>query len=334
MFPNHHSFLTSVTHHYPEDPYDDTLAQISTNETSSYIMTRSVNSGSFSYHSGRAFTSSRYLAAGDELFINYPPRFLDAHPSLDLVPRRQDYFVAASIVSSTLDSFNIHFLSPLSLDSIQSRNSTLIESMLLVMREKLSQITENVQRKAILVPTTKEELFRVLNTAAKIDSVQSTPYTLEMALAQELSVKKRSVEWIVENGYCLDNIISNKSTIPGVGRGAFARRRILKNSIIVHTPMLHIIHKDELRLHRVQVDGKGHLKRNKNVMTGMQLLYNYCMGHRQSNFLLCPTTNSMLINHCKKKDEHCGGPNAFVNWSDDESTNEWRRLSLDEIAQV
>jgi hypothetical protein len=332
MFPNHHSFLRSMSHEYPKDPYDDTLAQISTTAANITIK-RNENSGGFSYHSGRTFVSSRNIEAGEELFIYYGNQFLDARPSLDLVPRRQDFFDAAAIVSSSLEAFNMtHF----SLDSFSSSaNSSLLESVLLLINDNVDKKAENVHRTASLLPKTQAELIRVLNTIAKLDLDQSTPNIYEMALAKEISVQKRSVEWIVENGYCLDNMIFNKSSIPGVGYGAYSRRRIPKNSIIIHTPMLQILHKDALNLYLVQADANGEFTRNDQVKIGMQLLLNYCLGHRQSNLLLCPTTNSMLINHCRKNEnKHCDGPNAYFKWSDDASTNEWRKLSLEEIAQV
>eukprot|EP00550_Attheya_septentrionalis_P001234 CAMPEP_0198283790 /NCGR_PEP_ID=MMETSP1449-20131203/3391_1 /TAXON_ID=420275 /ORGANISM="Attheya septentrionalis, Strain CCMP2084" /LENGTH=79 /DNA_ID=CAMNT_0043980625 /DNA_START=7 /DNA_END=243 /DNA_ORIENTATION=+ len=37
-------------------------------------------------------------------------------------------------------------------------------------------------------------------------------------------ITKRSVEWLKENGKCLDNIKAGNSTIPEAGRGAFATR--------------------------------------------------------------------------------------------------------------
>ena len=85
-----------------------------------------------------------------------------------------------------------------------------------------------------------------MGTATDFELEQSSPHKFEIALAKEMSIQKKTVEDIVQTGYCLDNIIPRQSTIPGAG--AFAKRRIQKNSTIVHTPMLHILHKDALNL--------------------------------------------------------------------------------------
>lgn len=42
----------------------------------------------------------------------------------------------------------------------------------------------------------------------------------------------RSLEWLQENGKCIDNIVPRQSTIEGAGRGAFAKRNLPKGSII------------------------------------------------------------------------------------------------------
>ena len=98
-------------------------------------------------------------------------------------------------------------------------------------------------------------------------------------------------------GYCLDNIREGSSTIEGAGRGAFAKRRLEKGSVVAPAPLVQIIDSSVLDSDMA----------NNNATS--QLLLNYCFGHRTSKLLLCPTTHVTLINHNYK------APNAEIRWS-------------------
>lgn len=98
------------------------------------------------------------------------------------------------------------------------------------------------------------------------------------------------------SGYCLDNIREGPSTIKNAGRGAFAKRRLSKDSVIAPAPL-------------VQVFDKATLDIDMPNNATSQLLVNYCFGHDKSNLLLCPTTQVALMNHNSKS------PNAVIRWS-------------------
>lgn len=57
--PNHHCVLSYLDMHYPEPPYDDTLAN----------RYKDPSAGAFSYNRGREFTVSHFQAAGSEIFL-------------------------------------------------------------------------------------------------------------------------------------------------------------------------------------------------------------------------------------------------------------------------
>jgi hypothetical protein len=102
---------------------------------------------------------------------------------------------------------------------------------------------------------------------------------------------QRSVEWITQNGICLDNIKAGKSKIKGAGRGAIATRFIPKGSIIAPIPLVVIPDRDSLLV-------KYPKKKNKKQQIKMQLLLNYCFGHTNSSVLFFPTSPIVnLINH-------------------------------------
>jgi len=141
---------------------------------------------------------------------------------------------------------------------------------------------------------------------------------LSYALAREISTYHRSVDWIKENGMCMDNIVPKTSTLEQAGNGAFARRSLSRGEIIIPYPLLHIADSDVMGTYNVYVDKHGSLVRDTSKMSGnKQLIVNYCFGHQESSLLLCPETNGILINHCSKRKGQCGkdGPNVEYRWA-------------------
>mmetsp|Transcript_8838 Transcript_8838/g.21598 ORF Transcript_8838/g.21598 Transcript_8838/m.21598 type:complete len:581 (-) Transcript_8838:148-1890(-) len=110
------------------------------------------------------------------------------------------------------------------------------------------------------------------------------------------------IEHLKMNGFCMDNIRPRKSRIKGAGRGAFATRDLLENSIVAPVPVA-LVHRDELRNHR-------------NHKQSHQLLLNYCFGHRSSSWLLFPYSPAVnLINHYNE-------PNVELRWSTASNVNQ------------
>ncbi|KAL7545891.1 hypothetical protein ACHAWF_009247 [Thalassiosira exigua] len=121
----------------------------------------------------------------------------------------------------------------------------------------------------------------------------------------------RTLEWLSEHGRCMDNIRPAQSTIKQAGRGAFAARMIPKGGLVAPGPLLHIPNRTAFNMYGVGEDGH----RDADNLVGMQLILNYCFGHRESTVLLCPYTSpSAYINHSSE-------PNAKVVWSDDSTPN-------------
>ena len=155
----------------------------------------------------------------------------------------------------------------------------------------------------------------------------------------ENTIQKRSVEWIKENGICLDAIRPGKSNIPGAGWGAFAQGFIRKGDIVSPAPLLNVANRETFNIYEDEVDEETGEVVDSTVI-GQQLLLNYCFGHTASQLLLCPQTNSILLNHCSKRTPELGqcgkdGPNAKAQWAQnwDVDTAEWLQMSLDEVIQ-
>ena len=168
---------------------------------------------------------------------------------------------------------------------------------------------------------------------------------LVKALARSV-LEPRPIEWIKQNGVCLEHLVPKKSTIHDAGLGGFAQYGVAKDEIIVPTPVLQTVHKEILTLYE-RINKSNNYRHNirdfidnpEKYKVGTGLLYNYCFGHTDSSMLLCPLTSAMLINHCsvgRSKQFDCGhpdGPNAVVRWSSgwDNDSIQWRNATLDEI---
>ena len=174
-----------------------------------------------------------------------------------------------------------------------------------------------------LFPKSEDDLKRILQSSN--DSHEMID--LSLAIAKEMSINRRSVDWIKEHGMCLENILPGRSTIQQAGNGAIAQRRISKGDVVAPASTLQITDRNALRIPAFDPEGR------------LQLLINYCFGHKESSLLLCPNTNAILINHCSQRrpDLHpCGPdrgePNAEYRWAKwDHATKDWLQKSIPEM---
>jgi SET domain len=133
----------------------------------------------------------------------------------------------------------------------------------------------------------------------------------------------RSIQWLEENGRCLDNIKPDISTIRQAGRGAFATRRIKKGDVIIPMPVVHV------RRHHMEIyHGDDYEDETAEFwLDGKQLLLNYCYGHPESSLLLFPYAPvSNYINH------NVSQANAELRWSSlSNHHGEWLQRSPDSL---
>jgi hypothetical protein len=179
-----------------------------------------------------------------------------------------------------------------------------------------------------------EKYEEVLNDASTHDprlrralpnSVKDVPAAIEMGTAR-FSVKEsiQSLQWLEENGACLDNIVGGTSTIPQASRGAFATRSIQVGEVISTTPVFALDRKN-LKLFK-EVKGLDGTSKRRHV--GYQLILNYCYGHPESSLVLFPTSSYFgFINHGSKHEA-----NAEIRWSSlPYHKSEWLNSTLDDI---
>ena len=197
------------------------------------------------------------------------------------------------------------------------------------------------ERAAESLPASLEDFAEILQQfSSKSSSSHSETHNpdIAMALARK-SLIPRTVDWIVSQGKCLDNLIPEVSTLHDAGRGAFAQRFISKGSMVVPAPVIQITDASELYMFDFDT----------NERVGTQLLLNYCFSHPGDTLLLCPQSNAILINHCSNRrltayggdcdrynrndDDTLRGPNAYVRWASswDPETGKSLKMSLEEI---
>lgn len=175
--------------------------------------------GSHSWHGNVLFDASKNIQAGEELFVSYGDEWFVARSDmLGHVPGQSHYKEA----DESLSRF-------------------------------LAENKQNAQNYAYV----NAEYDKVLKEAQEKDMRlrMAFPNNLnEVAAAVEMGTARYSakhsvqtVEWLEENGVCIDNIVSGQSTIPQAGRGAFATRSIRAGERVTSTPLV-TLERDELLL--------------------------------------------------------------------------------------
>lgn len=283
--PNSHAYINNIQ-------FED--ASVVPYDDSLLDRTKDPGAGANSYFIGRKTMTREDVEAGEELFMRYPAKFMNQMSEKYNIPRRGDFDIVGEAV--------------LKLVKIYGKD---------VKRWKDDGLISLIPDRATsLLPKTQAEMENVL---ARKD------IGMGMAIAKEVSLKKRSVEWIKENGVCMDNFAPFPSTNKRAGHGAIAKRWMMEGDVVGLAPILHVSNRDVLRIPAFTGDE-------------WQLILNYCIGHKHSSLLLCPNTNVNWVNHCstRKPDEHpCGSkgsPNAeyrFASWN--RVNKEWMNKTVSEI---
>ena len=124
---------------------------------------------------------------------------------------------------------------------------------------------------------------------------------------------KRSIQWLHENGKCIDHIVPGRSTIPGAGHGAFAKRDLPNGTTITGSPLHHVPSRRFFEMYAFDED--NHMRRTNRII-GLQLLVNYCFSHPLTTLHLCPYGAGVnYINHNKTM------ANVKVQWAEDGKTS-------------
>lgn len=145
----------------------------------------------------------------------------------------------------------------------------------------------------------------------------------DMGVLQQPSAT-RSLEWLEENGKCIDHIFSGTSTIDGAGHGAFAKRELPRGTIVTSSPLHHIPNRKIFHLYDYDPETmeNGKFLRSDKII-GEQVALNYCFGHSESTLLLCPYGFGVnYLNHNKTRASvkiqwaHHGSTSHDASWLD------------------
>jgi hypothetical protein len=331
--PNHHCLLASLNWHYSDPSYDDTL--LVSRKANYTLANRRANpgTGAFVYGTGRHFSASKPLQAGEEIFLDYgkcsaATRLRRQHQEGKLsnndsqryewirrISTKRDYQKAAEIVWK----YGQRYFAQKELHISEAADNA---SFPLPRVEDLDVSSVDEYVRAVL-PQTQDVLIRVLNGTTSLDM-------LVHHLARHSGGNVvRSAAWVREHGFCLNHLYPKKSGLPHAGHGAFVKHAIKKGDLIAPVPLMHIDNRDVLRLYLRSGE-------EDEPTLSYQLLLNYCFGHAESSLLLCPSTNANLVNHCSDRWKNCGpnGPNAEYRWAKDWDVipKDGVNLSVDEIA--
>ena len=200
-----------------------------------------------------------------------------------------------------------------------------------VIQDKVNTLMISDHISAKLLPTDINQLFDLYSNGIS---------------SQVLQHRHRSLEWLKENGQCMDNIRKGISSIEDAGYGAFTTRSIHKGDLIAPIPLLQM-NRTLFEMKILDFDDDGDIYATDDFST-YQLMLNYCFGHSRSDVLLCMLSTGGLINHkppcidddrANKSQRKCRDvifdePNAEIRWSTWDDTDNWLKLSLDEVLKV
>ncbi len=288
--PNSHPILNNMDISHPAViPYDETLDR-----------DKSPGAGGISNYMGRNIISTKDIDEGKEIFLQYPDSYMDSLSLKYNLPKRKNYFEAGMIVMT-----------------LMGKNGT---SYVDWQKSELYSLASN--KTFSLLPSSQSDVDKITSFLKDRRDVE----TFVLSIAETISVRQRSLDWLINHGVCLDNIVPSSSTNPRAGKGAIAKRQIPKGTGVVAAPVLQITNRDALRIPAFDGDR-------------WQLLLNYCLGNNNSSLLLCPYTNSILVNHCsdRKPEMHpCGlkgqTPNAKYRWASwDHTTERWLTKTISDI---
>lgn len=179
---------------------------------------------------------------------------------------------------------------------------------------KLGEYASSDQALSITTAQWADLLYRI-----RMDVMEDSPaakllprsyHELKNAVDKGLAISRlhdRSLNWILKHGTCLDSIRqgdiislwtnTTHAEKQRQQRGAVATRFLQEGTIVTETPMIPV--EQDLLLMRAN---------EKN--SSRQLLWNYCLGHRQASILFCPTTAAAMMKQDAKT------PNVGLRWKE------------------
>lgn len=268
------------------------------------------NRGATSQFYSAQIISKKQIKAGSEIFLEFGESWAEQNEDDEEKDEltNEDFEKIDATIVQILDFFEKH---KEVLDS-RSRN------------EVYRFITNDVLKAAIGIKKSRQVNQILPSDSSDLYKVQEAGG----AMAYRDPTIFRTVNWLSEYGFCMDNLRPGASTIPNAGRGAFATRNVANGTMVAPVPLTHFSDSRILDMYELNVGDDGELRKTESsTIVGRQLLENYCYGHPQSSMIFFPSGAGVnLINHSDK-------PNAKLVWSKHPShQRQW--LDLDPVDLV
>jgi hypothetical protein len=166
---------------------------------------------------------------------------------------------------------------------------------------------------------------RTKNALSAVQTLDELRHVVGRNGTAEATVETRSPDWLEQNGYCLDHIFVKESTLPFAGKGAFARRFLPKDSLIIASPAI------ATRRGQMSVNVTFRGKETNEI----QLMTNYHFGHKNSRALFFPLTQAIAMNHNSARSWSGKEPNARLQFSTtDKRSIYFENLPLEDLFKV
>ena len=268
--------------------------------------------GAYSNYFNVGLRATDSIPAGMEIFVNYGENWEDEDEDSDKKAEitREDHQKIDETIDKMIEFFDKHS-SDLDPESKQEIYNFLIKDVM-----SAAAGGKKGAKIANMLPSTPDKLVEIKEAGG----------SLRLGAPTAL----RSLEWLQENGKCMDNIRAGPSTIPHAGRGAIAARNIKAGSMVAPVPLVQIPNEHILDIHPLTKsyddEDEEYFKQASEEILGQQLLANYCWGHPDSTLQFFPAGAVVpLINHSKE-------PNAKMVWSEHPNHHQhWFELDPEEL---
>ena len=204
---NSHGYLNSILI-TPNEliPYDDSRLDRTTDPMAGVV----------SYYTGRKTVALHDMEAGEDFFMAYPTDNMNYISQKYNIPKHQDYENVGAAIMKMHKKYGS--------DIHNWKEDAEVQSL--------------PNRAKQLTPKTQAALDRVMLSAGRDRK------NMALSVAKEISVKKKNIESIKENGVCMDNFVPGPSSNPKAGHGAIANRFMMKGDVIAPVLVLQITNRD------------------------------------------------------------------------------------------
>jgi len=266
--------------------------------------------GSYSPHHGVSFSATKDIAAGSELLMDYGGEWQDRFDAKAFDAQLSEEYDTLDDWTETIEELDLmseqqkrlrlrkkqREVKPLEYDAKYDRED---DDVGVPPPEDVGDVDSAVENK-------EDEASG--GGGEEEDSGEDEEHVKERG---EIPVEgaRRDVDWLKENGVCVDTIRTGPSTIPDAGRGAFSNAFIPQGSVIAPAPLLALKREDMVIYGSNDRQQAFRDVLNFDEVLGHELLLNYCYGHPDSPLLLLPYSPVVnFINHDGQ------APNAEIRW--------------------